>query len=260
VYIPFWAVVVLVLVLIGGIGYVIGDVTAPGSSSNSSRASSSPTTAVPTPTTSPSNPNSPGAPTSRALAGIGLQQSDLPSSLSLDLLPAGNQVSGEPTLDLCNGNFPSESLRQSRLQVAAVDAQGNAPISTEAVAYTDAAATSQAFSELQQVTKNCPATPVQSQVGDPTVATKFNPAPDRSWPTVAGVDRLAYDFTTTDTQGQTQHSVAVYLRRGRVLLGLYFSQPDAAQTALNGQTTIPGIVNVFENRLAQAPTSLVGTT
>jgi hypothetical protein len=175
----------------------------------------------------------------------------------LTLIPSGNSVSGAPTLDLCNGTYASEAMRKTRLQLAAVDAQGNATMSTEAVQYVDTAATEQAFTELQATAAKCPSTPVQSPVGETTVTTKFNPAPDGSWPQVATVDRQAYDFVTTDASGRTQHSVAVYLRRGRVLMGIYFPQPDGTQSAVAGEKTIAGIVNVLANRMAQLPASLV---
>ena len=90
--------------------------------------------------------------------------------------------------------------------------------------------------------------------------TTFNPAPDAAWPQTPTVDRLAYDFTTTDDQGQTQHSVAVYLRRGSFLMGVYFPTPTGTQVAVDGQTTIPGIVTVFANRLAKLPPSAVNGT
>ena len=67
------------------------------------------------------------------------------------------------------------------------------------------------------------------------------------------------DLTTTDESGQTTHSIAVYLQRGRALLGVYFSQADGAQAAVAGQTTIPGIVGVFAARLAALPVSVVGS-
>jgi hypothetical protein len=63
--------------------------------------------------------------------------------------------------------------------------------------------------------------------------------------------------TTADASGQPQHSIAVYLRRGRVLLGVYVPDPDAPQVAVAGQPSIPGIVNVFATRLAQLPASVV---
>ncbi len=196
-------------------------------------------------------------PSASALSNIGLRQSDLTSSVSLELIPGGNRVSGAPTLDLCNGTYPSESQRKARLQLAAVDAQGNAALSTEAVMYSNAPATEQAFSELQATAAKCPRSPVESPVGEPTVATTFNSAPDGSWPHVANVDRLAYDFVTTDGSGQSQHSIAVYLRHGRVLMGIYFPQPDSAQGAVAGQPTIPRIVDLFASRLAELPDSVV---
>jgi hypothetical protein len=183
----------------------------------------------------------------------------VPSTLSVVLIPGGDQVQGETTLDLCNGTFPSEALRTARRQVAAVDAQGVAVLSTEAVLYRDPAASAQAFAELRSVAAHCPSTPVTSPVGEPTVTTHFNAAPDASWPQTPGVERVAYDFNTTDQAGgQALHSVAVYLRHGRALLAVYFSRPDAAQPAISGQTTLGGIVNVFAERLAQLPSSVTG--
>ena len=122
--------------------------------------------------------------------------------------------------------------------------------------YSNPAATVQAFSELRAAAANCPARPVVSPVGEPTTTTRFNPAPDASWPQVQGVDRLAFDFVTTDDSGQSQHSVAVYLRRGRVLMGVYFPRPDGPQPAVGGQTSIAGIVRLFATRVAQVPAAV----
>jgi len=186
-----------------------------------------------------------------------LGQGDLPPGTPLDVIPGGDQVRGTSTLDLCNGAFPSESLRTARLQVAASDAQGIPSLSTEAVLYKDAAATSQAFAELRRAAATCPSTPVVSPVGEPTVTTHFKPPPDGAWPQVAGVDRLAYEFVATDASGQSTHDIAVYLRRGRLLEGVYFQAPDDAQLSVDGQTSIPGIVNVLATRIAKLPNSQV---
>ena len=40
-------------------------------------------------------------------------------------------------------------------------------------------------------------------------------------------------------------------------MGIYFPRPDVAQTPVAGQTTIAGIVNVFAERLAELPDSVV---
>ena len=203
----------------------------------------------------PSNLLPPSTPA--ALSRIALTQQDVGSTVNVQTISQGRSL-GQPTLDLCNGTYPSESLRTSRLQVAASDSQGSTLLSTEAVLYRNAAATQQAFSELAAAASNCPSSPVQSPVGEPTVITKFNAAPDGSWPQVQGVQRQAYDFVTTDGSGQTTHSVAVYMRRGRVLLGAYFSQPDAPQTSVAGQSTIATIQNVLAARIAQLPASEIG--
>ena len=130
-------------------------------------------------------------------------------------------------------------------------------MSTEAVLYTNPAATAQAFLELATVAGSCPSTPVRSPVGNATVTTKFDPAPDGAWPQTPTVDRLAYSFTTTDTTGQSSPSIAVYMKRGRVLLGLYFPDPTGTIPTIAGQSTIPGIVTAFANRIAQLPDSVV---
>lgn len=206
--------------------------------------------------TTPTTPSVPADPAAAALSQMVVNQSDVPSSVSVQPLPGGDQVSQQITLDLCNGTFASEALRSARLQVSVVDIQGDIPLSTEAVLYRNPAATAQAFTELQTTAANCPSTPVTSPVGEPTVITKFNATPDGAWPQVAGIDRLAYDFNTTDAMAQTHHTVAVYLRRGRLLMGVYFSQPDTAQVPVSGQTAIPAIVNVFAGRMAAQPAAI----
>jgi hypothetical protein len=186
-----------------------------------------------------------------------VQQSDVASGVTVQLIVGGQDATGEATLDLCNGSFPSESLRTARLQVVAADGQGNSLLSTEAVLYTGSAATAQAFAELRATPSKCPGSPVASPVGEATVTTRFNAPPDATWPAVPGVDRVAFDFRTTDASNNSQRAVAVYLRRGKLLMGVYFPQPDGAQSAVGGQTTIPGIVGIFESRIAQLPESAV---
>jgi hypothetical protein len=219
--------------------------------------SKSPGTALAPLPASPSTPST-TIPNSPVLSRIIVTQNDVGSTMSVQLVPKGRGL-GDVTLSLCNATFPSESLRTDRLQVAAVDSQGSSPLQTEAVLYATPAATAQAFSELTAAQANCPATPVPSPVASiPTMTTKFNPTPDTAWPQVTSVQRVAFDFVTTDDTGQSSHQIAVYLRRGKVLLGVYFNNPDTPQPSVAGQTTIPGIVNVFANRIAQLPASATG--
>jgi len=247
VVVPRWVVVVVILAVVFGRGVAIGR-WAIGSRSTTASSTVSPTTTAQAPPSSETD----------ALSHAILQQTDVGSNLNVVLLPGGDQVQGQPTLDLCNGTYATEALRTARLQDVAQDSNGATVLSTEAVLYASSAESSRAFSELKTVAAKCPHTPVVSPVGEPTVTTHFDAAPDARWPAPpAGVNRLAFSFTVTDQQGHAIPSLAVYLRRGRSLMGVYFSTPNATQPAVAGQTSIPGIVNVFAARLAQLPASTV---
>jgi hypothetical protein len=58
------------------------------------------------------------------------------------------------------------------------------------------------------------------------------------------------DGTTID-----RDVVTVYLRRGRVLLAVYFVDPTAS-LSVDGRTKIGEIVALFESRLAELPSSV----
>ena len=106
------------------------------------------------------------------------------------------------------------------------------------------------------MTAACPHSPVVSPVGGDTVETEFNPAPDGSWADTPTVERQAYSITTTKA-GDESASIAVYLRRGRVLMGVYFPAPEGSQPPVDGQRSIEDIVGVFEARMAKLPLSVV---
>jgi len=209
------------------------------------------------PKPSTSAPTTPTDPDAAVLGRLVVQQADVPAGVVVALQDHGADLT-VATLDLCNGTYASEKNRTARRQVAMGDTQGRLALSTEAVLYRTPANATEAFAELRSVVAHCPAGAVVSPVGEPTVATKFGAAPDGTWPRTASVERLAYDLVSTDTTGISTHSVAVYLRRGRVLLGIYFARPDSPQTAVEGRTTIAGIVGVFEARMANIASSVAG--
>ena len=249
-----------VLVLLLALGLVAGVVGARllRQDPSSNRADPTPST---TPTTGLIRPTSPPTtvdPKEEALLSLVVKPADVPASSTVGLLPGGDGLT-QPTLDLCNGTYPSEEQREARLQDVAVDGQRLPTLSTEAVLYRDAAGAAQALAELRSVSAACPEGAVPSPVGEPGATTHFNAPPDGDWPQTDTVTRLAFDLTTTDDTGKTNHSIAVYLQRGRVLLGVYFPQPEGAQSPVVGQTTIPGIVGVFAGRVAALPASIVGS-
>lgn len=226
------------------------------SSSKSTGDVTSPDLTAPSPT-APSQSRDPSAP---LLIDLIVSDADVGPSLKVVGMVGGNGLS-QPTLDLCNGTYPSEERRTARLQVRAVDRTGDTALSTEAVLYATGADTAQAFAELRRVAENCPTHPVDSPVGLPPVTTRFRPAPDANWPQVPQVERLAFAFDSIDpTSGESTSSVAVYLRRGRALLGVYFSHADAPTAVVQGKTELSDIVNVFAERLAKLPLAAISTT
>jgi hypothetical protein len=210
-------------------------------------------------TPSPSAPSQTRDSSAPLLANLIVTDADVGPTLRVSGLQGGNTLD-VPTLDLCNGTFPSEAMRTARLQVSAVDAQRQTALSTEAVLYSSGAGTADAFKQLRDTAAACPSGPVESPVGLGTVTTKFGPAPDTGWAEVPTVERLAFSFDSTDDTGDVDHKVAVYLRRGRALLGVYFGHADAPTAVVEGHTALADIVNVFANRLAKLPVSAISTT
>jgi hypothetical protein len=251
--------VIAVALLAGAVGYAIEAST---ESDNPASGPRQPAITTPGPITP-----APNAADRVALAGLVVQQSDVAMPRVVVLIPNGNRTT-EPTLDLCNGTFPSEQQRVARLQVAELaptanpSASGDAVLSTEAVTYKHASGGAQAFAELRKVRAECPHRSVTSPVGGGTAETTFKAAPDRTWARTKSVERLAYSFDTTSTDATTgpttSPSIAVYLRRGRVLMGVYFPQPNGVQPAVDGKTSVEGIVGVFEARMARLPAKVVG--
>ena len=210
-------------------------------------------------TPSPSAPSQSRDPSAGLLADLIVSDADVSPTLAVAGLRGGNGLT-QPTLDLCNGTFPSESMRTARLQVVAIDQQGVTALSTEAVLYSSGAGTTAAFSELQATAAACPDRPVEGPGGEPAVRTRIGPAPDADWPQVPSVERLAYAFDSIGATGETSRSVAVYLRRGRAFLGVYFSHADAPTAVVEGRTALGDIVTIFAARLAKLPVAAVSTT
>ena len=254
-----WILAVVVGLLVGLLAVFLTDLASSDRASSPSRSSTDGTRETPTsPSPSPDAQTGNNDPSAGALLSLVVKPEDVPSTVRVIVFPGGDGLS-QPTLDLCNGRYPSESSRTARLQDAVVDAEGRVVLSTEAVLYRDSGGTTQAFSELGSVVAACPGTPVESPVGQPTAVTTFHAPPDSAWPQTPTVTRQAYDLTSGDASGEQTRTIAVYLQRGRALLAVYFPQPEGPQVPVEGQTTIEGIVGVFAGRLAALPTSVVGT-
>ena len=258
-----WLPIVIALVVVAAVAATVTVASGAGERKRSAVGVPTPGLALPTtPSTTIPAPVS-SDPNAGVLARLDVGQADAPAGYTVGLIQGGNLVTGQVTLDLCNGTFASEALRTARRQVDLVDRTGQLALSTEAVLYGNSAATAQAFTELRARAAACPQTFVPPPPGEdtlPAARTTFNPVPDTTWAKTASVERLAYDFTSADQQGNTQRSVAVYLRRGRVLVGVYFANPQQPQPSVAGKTTVAGIVGVVEQRIAALPGSVVNAT
>ena len=202
-------------------------------------------------------PRGPADPDESVLGGLIVKQTDVPPAFTVHHLVHGADLT-VGTLDICNGKFATESERTARRQVALTDAEGDQIFGTEAILYKSAAVGTRAVEEIKSVTSQCPSTPVVSPIGDPTAIFKFRKPPDAAWPRKASVERLAYDLdASTVGDPQPSRSIVVYLRRGRVLMGLYFNKPVGTQVPVQGRDSISGIVGVFQDRMAKLPARVV---
>ena len=192
-----------------------------------------------------------------ALESIGLQPGDVSSSMTVGTIPDGDGL-GAPTLDFCDGRYPSESLRVARLQRAAYDTDGNfAGISSEVVVYANAVAAKQALAEAIKVRKACPTgTEFTSRDGHKLSFT-FHSAPGpSSTPLVDANSRLVI-HTTMLVDAEKRRAFIVYQIYGRVLAALYVSEAGGKpfdQTALDSFYMLAGD---FADRLRAAPQTLL---
>ncbi len=179
------------------------------------------------------------------LARVGVAADDLGPGYTARLIEQGDQLS-QPTLDLCSHHFASEARRQARHQVAVSDSTGDPVMSTEAVLYRDQAGAAEAMAEMRGASSHCPK-PWR-------IRTQGGLGPVR--PT--GMDRVALSVEAPAAGQPPERAVVVLLRRGRLLLGLYFLQADGPQAQIDGTDSIPDTVGVFQARVAAVPAADLG--
>lgn len=190
----------------------------------------------------PQNATAPSAtvpPDSKAQAvvrEVGLVASDLAVDGQVDLLPGGDQVEGQVTLDGCGYDFTTESLRVARRQVW-IDSPGddNASYSNEVVAYETPAAARLAFGQYKESALKCPpdaympstvsgVPPLRSQL----LSSVFNP----SWlpvaPSIGTLQRV------TTESGEVAYAAYLFQQHGVILDAHYLltlKMPTKAQRA-----------------------------
>jgi hypothetical protein len=125
--------------------------------------------------------------------------------------------------------------------------------------YRDQPGAAEAMAEVRSIASRCPSSPVPgSQVGEPPLSWKVTAASQSGWPSAPGLDRVALHVTLSEPAGGSEEQLVVYLRRGRLLLGIYFETPDGPQPPVDGQSTIAGIMGVLQQRIEALPAAEVG--
>ena len=110
------------------------------------------------------------------MASIALKNTDLAHGYSLHLVPGGNKVAGQVTLDNCGYDFTTEAHRVARRQYRMLDsASADTGLEIELVAYDTAAYAAKAVAQWHTAATTCPDKPVHSTVaGEPDLAYKIS--------------------------------------------------------------------------------------
>jgi hypothetical protein len=156
------------------------------------------------------------------LKAVSLKDVVLPEGLRFELLPGGDEITGQVTLDMCGVVFPSEGLRLARYQRAARKPDGESVINNENVIYRTAGDATQALNELRAAISGCnqdefiPST-VQ---GVPPLRYRLQPIAPNLLTALAG-DHVAVTAEVSSQQGETRQYALIYQRRGAILVGTF---------------------------------------
>lgn len=164
-------------------------------------------------------PTGPGA--AEQVETVVLTTADLPPDVEVELVPQGDVVEGEATLDECGHEFASEADRVARKQVGITYPGDAGSYSHEVVAYgTDEQALA-ALREWRTAVRECPEDRfvAPAEPGFPAVRTQLLELHPMSVLAVPD-NSVARQMVTTE-QGESAHVAAIYQRYGRVLSASY---------------------------------------
>jgi hypothetical protein len=153
---------------------------------------------------------------------IAITDADVERGGTIHLIPEGDTVAGQVTLDLCGVEFRSEASRVARHQVVVVAPNETVSVSNEVVAYDSTGHAAAAVAEWRAVAARCPrGTWLGSTVaGLPQLRydalaerrERTLPVPDNSYTTMT--------LTARDS-GQRGYFVAILQRNANVLDAIY---------------------------------------
>jgi hypothetical protein len=170
-------------------------------------------------------------PQQKILAPLGLVQADVTNGYRVDLAAKGTSLM-EKTLAFCGKDYPSEEAREARRRSVLVGPDGQLPgVLSEAVLYTTPKAAAAALDELRAATRSCDAAVPLDTDGDGVAVTITQTGTDgidvRGF--VPPSDRVLIATTLTETKTKASATfITLYQVRGRVMVALYFQNPDGA--------------------------------
>lgn len=198
---------------------------------------------------------------SEVLDEVSLHASDASAGAQFALVPHGDEVTGQVSLDLCQTEYPSERKRRARHQVQIGDPRSGNWVSSEAIAYVSPKAAEQAMSELAATAETCKETGygggsaviqdvARRAADDEGLRWSFEDDPDANWPQTPGVARQTYAFELSDQLGNSASYVTTYLQRGRILVAVYVTPPDSGAAVLVNAPSQERLIKVMSARLA----------
>jgi hypothetical protein len=155
-----------------------------------------------------------------ALAKYGFAQSDFSQEWTVLPMPGGT-TTGDPTLDLCNGKFASESDRLERRQVVVTKPKSPyAFLSSEVVRYSSVAAAQAAQKELVKVLAQCQLDKGYKDATGALVSYTF--AEIKNIPAgVMGEGSRVFVRTAIDSGINARQLLGFYQFNGAIFTGLY---------------------------------------
>jgi hypothetical protein len=180
---------------------------------------------TPLATSTPTQRPRPGS-LSALLSDVAMRRQDVPGTARIVLIPGGDDVAGQVTLDECGQHFPTERLRVARHQIDSVDTSGHMTLSNENVVYRTAAGASQALRELRTAIATCPPNEFVPSIltNQPPIRSRFTAIPAHSTASLLP-NRVAVRMDIATQTAPSQTSYAIYQRRGRILVVVYGREP-----------------------------------
>jgi hypothetical protein len=167
------------------------------------------------------------------LGAIVLRPSQVGDGYRSAVIPGGQKVAGQVTLDLCYYTFASEAYRTARLQLGYAKSTTAPSVSNEVVAYRGGGAAT-ALQELRQAVKDCPSTPRKGPaVGEQQPVTwHLTPLTEPDL-TTQYVAVRAYVSGLVNGKTRSATTFAIYQFSGNIMSGVYgYGTNPAATLAL----------------------------